>query len=56
MGLGVYYFKGLVPDVPLEEIFKATLPFVGLMPIVVATIVALPGAALFTVRLLLGGK
>jgi tripartite ATP-independent transporter DctM subunit len=56
VGLGIYYFKGVRGDIPLEELFRAGLPFVGLMLIVVTLLIVFPDLALFMVRLLLGSR
>jgi len=56
VGLGVFYFAGTVKDVTLSEVYRAVLPFLPLLVLTVVVIVIFPDAALFSVKLLLGGK
>jgi tripartite ATP-independent transporter DctM subunit len=47
VGVNVFVVKGLVPDVPMGEIFKGILPFWIAMGVCVAILVAFPEIALF---------
>ncbi|EHM09465.1 TRAP transporter, DctM subunit [Thermanaerovibrio velox DSM 12556] len=50
VGLGLYYFKGVAQDVPMDEICKSVLPFVILMFLAVVIIVLFPDSAMWFVR------
>jgi tripartite ATP-independent transporter DctM subunit len=47
VGVNVFVVKGLVPEVPMGEIFKGILPFWIAMGVCVAILVAFPEIALF---------
>jgi len=47
VGINVYVIKGVVPDVPLETIFKGIFPFLGAIIVCAAILVAFPQIALF---------
>jgi tripartite ATP-independent transporter DctM subunit len=46
-GLNLFMLKSLVPDVPLTEIFRGVLPFVGADLVKIALLIAFPGIALW---------
>ncbi|XWN32478.1 MAG: TRAP transporter large permease [Devosia sp.] len=54
VGLNVFIIKGLVPTVPMADIFKGVLPFFGVELVRVALLVALPPLCLLLPRLLSG--
>ena len=47
VGINVFIVKGLVPDVPISEIFYGVLPFWFTMMVCVAILIAFPEIALF---------
>ena len=47
VGSTLFVLKGVLPDLPLEEIIRGSLPFVALKSVVVAIIVAVPQIALW---------
>ena len=47
VGMNVYIIKGVVPDVPLETIFKGIWPFLGALIVCIAIIIAFPAIATF---------
>ena len=47
VGVNVYVIKGIARDVPLETIFKGTLPFLGALIVTVGILIARPEIALF---------
>jgi tripartite ATP-independent transporter DctM subunit len=47
VGLNVYVVKGIVPDVPLEDIFKGVAPFLIMEAIVLILLIAFPQIALW---------
>jgi TRAP-type C4-dicarboxylate transport system permease large subunit len=47
VGINVFIVKGLVPDVPMTEIFKGVLPFWFAMMVCIAILIAFPEIALF---------
>jgi TRAP-type C4-dicarboxylate transport system permease large subunit len=47
VGINVFVVKGLVPDVPMGQIFRGILPFWAAMLVCVAILVAFPEIALF---------
>jgi len=47
VGINVYVIKGIAEDIPLETIFKGTLPFLGGLIVAVSILIAFPQIALF---------
>lgn len=47
IGMSVYVVHGVAKDIPLEDIFKGVLPFVGIYLLLVAILVAYPQVATF---------
>jgi tripartite ATP-independent transporter DctM subunit len=47
VGIHVYVLSGLLPDIPLEEIFSGVLPFVLTITVGLALLIAFPQLALF---------
>ncbi len=47
VGMNVYILKGVVPDVPLETIFKGIWPFLFAIIVCIAIIMIFPGIATF---------
>jgi C4-dicarboxylate transporter, DctM subunit len=47
IGMNVFVIKGIAKDVPLETIFRGTLPFVVAQLILIAILVTFPGIALW---------
>lgn len=47
VGFNVYVIKGLVPDVPLEDVFKGVLLFIAMMLVVLVLLVLFPSIALW---------
>lgn len=52
VGLNVFTIRGIAPDIPLGEIFKGILPFVGADLAIVALLVAFPQISLFLPNLM----
>lgn len=52
VGVNVYIIKGIAADVPLESIFKGTLPFLAALIVTVLVLVAFPQVVLFLPGLL----
>ena len=52
VGVNVYIIKGIAHDVPLESIFKGTLPFLAALFLTVLVLVAFPQVVLFLPGLL----
>jgi TRAP-type C4-dicarboxylate transport system permease large subunit len=46
VGINVFVVKGLVPDVPMAEVFKGILPFWVAMGVAIALLIAFPQIAL----------
>jgi TRAP-type C4-dicarboxylate transport system permease large subunit len=46
VGINVFVVKGLLPDVPMAEIFKGILPFWVAMGVAIALLIAFPQIAL----------
>lgn len=42
VGVNVYVVKGVAPDIPLEDVFKGTLPFLVMDFLTVALFIAVP--------------
>jgi TRAP-type C4-dicarboxylate transport system permease large subunit len=47
VGVNVYVIKGIVPEIPLETIFKGIAPFTVAVLICIALVLAFPQIALF---------
>ena len=47
VGINVFVVKGLVPDVPLTQVFAGIMPFWLAMIVCLALIIAFPQIALF---------
>lgn len=47
VGINVYVIKGIANGVPLETIFKGTLPFLGALLVMAGILIAFPQIALF---------
>lgn len=47
VGVNVYVIKGIAPDIPLENIFKGTVPFLFAIIVTIALVIAFPQIALF---------
>jgi tripartite ATP-independent transporter DctM subunit len=54
VGINVFIVKGLVPDVPMTEIFKGVLPFWFAMMVCIAILIAFPEIALFIPNTMIG--
>ncbi len=54
VGINVFVVKGLVPDVPMGEIFKGILPFWVAMGVCLALIIAFPQIALLIPNSMIG--
>ncbi len=52
VGLAAFALKGVVPDVPLEEIFRSITPFLIMMLITLAVLMAFPQIALILPRMM----
>ena len=45
VGINVFIIKGVAPDVPLETIFKGTMPFLAGMVVMTVLVVYFPALA-----------
>ena len=54
VGINVFIVKGLVPDVPMTEIFKGVLPFWFAMMVCIAILIAFPQIATFIPNTMIG--
>ena len=54
VGINVFVVKGLVPDVPIGQIFRGILPFWVAMVVCVAILIAFPEIALFIPNTMIG--
>jgi len=54
VGMNVYILKGVVPDVPLETIFKGIWPFLLAVIVCIALIMIFPGLATFLPAMIRG--
>jgi tripartite ATP-independent transporter DctM subunit len=54
VGINVFIVKGLVPDVPMSEIFKGVVPFWFAMMVCIAILIAFPEIALFIPNTMIG--
>ncbi len=50
VGLGLYYFKGAAPDVPMDEICKGVIPFIVLQILAIIVIILWPDTVMWFVR------
>ena len=55
VGVNVYVVKGVAPDIPLEIIFKGTLPFLAMDLLTVSVLIAFPQIVLFLPQTMMGG-
>ncbi len=53
VGANVFVVKGIAPDVPIEKIFRGTVPFLLALVVALVIVVAFPGISLFLPRLFL---
>ncbi|MEM4888536.1 MAG: TRAP transporter large permease subunit [Thermosphaera sp.] len=54
VGMGVYLFKGVVPDIPMSRIFKATIPFLIIEIVLTFIFLLYPSIVLIPVKILTG--
>ncbi len=54
VGINVFIVKGLVPDVPMSEIFAGVLPFWFAMMVCIAILIAFPDIATFIPNTMIG--
>jgi tripartite ATP-independent transporter DctM subunit len=54
VGMNVYVIKGIMPDIPLEVIFRGIWPFLGAIIICIILLMFFPGIATFLPHLLTG--
>lgn len=54
VGMNCYVISGIVPDIPLADIFQGIIPFVIMDAIVLAIIIALPQLSLWLPSLMMG--
>jgi len=47
VGVNIYVVKGVAPDIPLEDIFKGTFPFLAMDFLTVALFIAVPQIVLW---------
>jgi TRAP-type C4-dicarboxylate transport system permease large subunit len=47
VGINVYILKGMVPDVPIEKIFKGVMPFIVSDFVSLPILIAIPQISLF---------
>jgi C4-dicarboxylate transporter, DctM subunit len=47
VGINVFVVKGIANDVPLERVFKGTLPFLGAIVVLIVILIFFPGIATF---------
>ena len=52
VGVNVYVIKGIAPKVPIERIFRGTLPFIVAMVILLVGIISFPDLVLWFPNLL----
>lgn len=52
VGLGLYYFKGVVEHVPMEDIWKSVIPFIILMTLAIVTSMIFPSTIMWFVKAL----
>ncbi|MDY7580104.1 TRAP transporter large permease [Herbaspirillum sp. RTI4] len=56
VGLNLFIIKNIAPDIPLSEVIKGTIPFLGLMFLAVLLLCFMPGIATGLPDLLMGVK
>ena len=54
VGLNIFVIKNIAPDIPLGDIMRGTLPFVGLMALAVVLACLIPGLATWLPGLIMG--
>ncbi len=54
VGINVFIVKGLVPDVPMSEIFAGIVPFWFAMMVCIAILIVFPEIALFIPNTMIG--
>jgi C4-dicarboxylate transporter, DctM subunit len=54
VGLNIFVIKNVAPDIPLNDVIKGTLPFVGLMFLAIFLICVFPGIATWFPDLVMG--
>ena len=54
VGLNIFVIKNIAPDIPLTDIIRGVLPFVGLMAFAILVLCFVPGLALFLPTLIKG--
>ncbi|MEW9304903.1 TRAP transporter large permease [Labrys portucalensis] len=54
VGLNIFVIKNIAPDIPLGDIMRGTLPFVGLMALAVVLACLIPGLATWLPDLIMG--
>jgi TRAP transporter, DctM subunit len=54
VGMNVYIVKGVVPEIPLETIFKGIWPFLGAITVCIILLIIFPEIATFLPKLLKG--
>ncbi|AGT34355.1 hypothetical protein OCC_14390 [Thermococcus litoralis DSM 5473] len=52
VGLGLYYFKGAIEEVSMDEIYRAVIPFIVLQVIAIIVIILKPGIVLWFINIL----
>ena len=55
VGLGLYYFKGAIEEVSMDEIYRAVIPFIVLQVIAIIIIILYPDVVLWFIRALFRG-
>ncbi|HEU0199548.1 MAG TPA: TRAP transporter large permease [Burkholderiaceae bacterium] len=55
VGLNLYVLKGVAPEVPLTAILRGSMPFVGLMLLMIVVVAVFPQLALWLPDRMLGG-
>ncbi|MDC8758112.1 TRAP transporter large permease [Janthinobacterium fluminis] len=54
VGLNIFVIKNVAPDIPLQDVIRGVLPFVGLMFVAVALLCLVPGIATWLPDLVMG--
>jgi TRAP-type C4-dicarboxylate transport system permease large subunit len=54
VGLNIFVIKNVAPDIPLNDVIKGTLPFVGLMFLAIFLVCIFPGIATWFPDLVMG--
>ena len=55
VGINVYVLKGIAPHIPIENIFKGTIPFVLALLVFLSLLIAFPSIVTFLPNLLFRG-